>query len=178
MGFVYTAAMILKFDGEFRFLSNFWPAQVVLDGQRYASVEAAYQAAKSLDEGFREAVRACGEDSKMVKKLGKTMRWRDINGELHSTRLRPCWDDEFKLQLMNKLVRQKFQIPALKAQLLATGEQELEEGNWWGDLFWGVCKGEGENHLGKILMEVRAELRAQQLDPAWVQEAVIEASRV
>lgn len=32
------------------------------------------------------------------------------------------------------------------------------EGNTWGDKFWGVCDGEGENHLGKLLMEVRAEL--------------------
>jgi len=156
---VYSVAMILKFDGEHRFLSNFWPAQVVLDGERYASVEAAYQAAKSLDAGFREAVRSCGEDSKAVKALGKKMKWRDINDSMHSTRLRPCWDDEFKLKVMNDLVRQKFSDPELGGRLLATGDQELEEGNWWGDRFWGVCKGEGENHLGKILMAVREELK-------------------
>lgn len=147
------ANMILKFDGEHRFLSNFWPAQVVLDGERYASVEAAYQAGKTLDEGFRQQVRDCGEDSAAVKKLGKKVG--------KSVRLRPSWSDEFKLKLMNELVRQKFAQPALKAQLLATGDQELEEGNWWGDRFWGVCKGEGENHLGKILMAVREELRGE-----------------
>jgi hypothetical protein len=38
----------------------------------------------------------------------------------------------------------------------------LVEGNRWGDQFWGVDlrTGLGENHLGKILMKVRDELRS------------------
>jgi predicted NAD-dependent protein-ADP-ribosyltransferase YbiA (DUF1768 family) len=32
---------------------------------------------------------------------------------------------------------------------------ELIEGNWWGDTYWGVCNGVGENHLGKLLMKIR-----------------------
>lgn len=144
--------MILKFDGEHRFLSNFWPAQVVLDGERYASVEAAYQAAKTLDPEFRAKVRECGEDSAAVKKLGKKVG--------KTVRQRPCWDEDFKLKVMGDLVRQKFSDPALGALLLATGDQELIEGNWWHDVFWGQCRGEGRNELGKILMMVRDELRS------------------
>jgi predicted NAD-dependent protein-ADP-ribosyltransferase YbiA (DUF1768 family) len=45
--------------------------------------------------------------------------------------------------------------------LIDTGDQELIEGNWWGDVIWGVCNGKGENHLGKILMEVRKELKGE-----------------
>ena len=46
---------------------------------------------------------------------------------------------------------QKFlQHPHLIEMLLQTGDEELVEGNKWGDRFWGVCKGKGENHLGKI----------------------------
>lgn len=26
------------------------------------------------------------------------------------------------------------------------------------DTFWGICRGEGENHLGKLIMEVRKEI--------------------
>lgn len=149
--------MITKFDGEFRFLSNFWPARVAFEGETYASVEAAYQAAKTLDLRFRQKVRECGEDSAAVKKLGKKVG--------KSVTQWPCWDEEFKLKVMGDLVRQKFSNPALADLLLATGEQELEEGNWWGDRFWGVCKGEGRNELGKLLMAVREEVK-QACEPA------------
>jgi hypothetical protein len=47
----------------------------------------------------------------------------------------------------------------LKQLLLATGDKELIEGNTWGDTFWGVCNGIGQNHLGKILMAKRTELK-------------------
>jgi predicted NAD-dependent protein-ADP-ribosyltransferase YbiA (DUF1768 family) len=59
---------------------------------------------------------------------------------------------------MEDLLRQKFQNPYLKNKLLATGNAEIEETNSWGDVFWGICKGVGENHLGKILMKIRSEL--------------------
>jgi hypothetical protein len=60
---------------------------------------------------------------------------------------------------MYGLILGKFQDPELKTKLLATGDAELIEGNWWGDVYWGVCNGEGRNELGKILMQVRDELR-------------------
>ena len=46
-----------------------------------------------------------------------------------------------------------------------TGELVLEEGNTWHDTFWGVDAktGEGLNHLGRILMKVRDELREKEL---------------
>ena len=61
---------------------------------------------------------------------------------------------------MEEIVRAKFgQNPVLADKLLATGDTLLIEGNTWGDKFWGVDTrvGQGENHLGKILMKVRAE---------------------
>lgn len=70
----------------------------------------------------------------------------------------PDWEDE-KLEIMFDLVRMKFEDRELRERLLATGDEELIEGNWWGDTFWGVCKGEGKNALGKILMTVREEAR-------------------
>jgi predicted NAD-dependent protein-ADP-ribosyltransferase YbiA (DUF1768 family) len=66
---------------------------------------------------------------------------------------------------MEDLVRQKFSLyPTLREKLLATGEEELVEGNYWHDNFWGACscrKCEGRekhNHLGRILMKVRSGL--------------------
>lgn len=43
---------------------------------------------------------------------------------------------------------------------LATGDAILIEGNTWGDRFWGVCEGFGQNHLGHVLMRVRVQLGA------------------
>lgn len=73
--------------------------------------------------------------------------------------LRPDWED-MKLGVMSFLVGQKFERHRHLARLLLdTGYQHLEEGNWWGDTFWGTCKGVGENHLGLILMQMRDLLR-------------------
>ena len=62
---------------------------------------------------------------------------------------------------MEYLLLQKFFIPELREKLLATGNEELIEGNWWGDTYWGVCKGKGENNLGKSLMKIRTELQEE-----------------
>lgn len=62
---------------------------------------------------------------------------------------------------MEDLLIQKFKIPELVKALLDTGTAELIEGNWWGDKFWGVCRGQGKNHLGKLLMKIRVALTAR-----------------
>ena len=62
---------------------------------------------------------------------------------------------------MYEIVKAKFtQNEALTQKLLQTGDMPIEEGNAWNDTFWGVDirTGEGENHLGEILMQVRKEL--------------------
>lgn len=59
---------------------------------------------------------------------------------------------------MLHLLRLKFEIPAIAEDLLDTGDQRLVEGNVWGDRYWGVCDGVGENWLGELLMQVRDEL--------------------
>ena len=79
----------------------------------------------------------------------------------HQVQLRPDWED-VKVGIMEEIVRAKFrQNPILASWLLATGDRKLIEGNTWHDVCWGVdaktC--EGENHLGKILMKIRDELR-------------------
>ena len=136
--------MIDSFKGENRFLSNFWPAEVELDGMLFPTVEHAYVAAKTLDPEKRAEIRLVNTPGQ-VKRLGRTLD------------LRADWD-EVKLGIMEGLVRQKFQHPELAALLLATGDQELVEGNTWDDTFWGVCFDVGCNHLGLILMKVRDEL--------------------
>jgi hypothetical protein len=60
---------------------------------------------------------------------------------------------------MRGFLIQKFSDKVLMVKLLATGEEELVAGNWWKDKFWGVCDGEGQNHLGLLLMELRQYYR-------------------
>lgn len=146
---------IYGFFGEYRFLSNFWYVEVQLDGEYYPSTEHAYQAAKTLDplerRKFRfkikyengepiESTPTCGE----AKKLG------------NSITLREDWE-EIKVHIMRDLLEQKFRNAELRKKLLATEPLYLEETNHWGDRFWGVCNGKGQNILGNLLMELRRE---------------------
>lgn len=72
--------------------------------------------------------------------------------------MRPEWE-EVKLAVMEDLIRQKFRPGfRLAALLLRTKDAHIEEGNTWGDRFWGVCGGVGANNLGLILMRVRQDL--------------------
>lgn len=135
---------IAGFQKEYRWLSNFWPAEVELDGIKFPSVEHAYVAAKINDLSVRKSL--VGMKAGEVKKFGRGLKVRDD------------WE-QVKLPVMRNLVRQKFQHEELKQKLLATGEAELIEENYWNDTFWGVCKGVGENNLGKIIMEIREEIR-------------------
>ncbi len=137
---------IETFSGDYRWLSNFWHASVVLDDQVYPTVEHAYQAAKTFDQAARARVLAA-PSPQSAKRAGR------------SVPMRPDWE-AVKLNIMDYLLRQKFGREPLRSQLLSTGDAELVEGNWWNDRFWGVCRGVGENRLGKLLMQIRAELAA------------------
>jgi hypothetical protein len=134
---------INKFQGRYRWLSNFWSCFVTLDGVEYPSVENAYMAAKTLD--FEERKQFEGVFPGEAKRLGRELELRD------------GWD-AMKLDVMEKLLRQKFAHGTELAQrLIATHPAILIEGNDWGDEFWGVNNktGVGENHLGKLLMKIR-----------------------
>jgi ribA/ribD-fused uncharacterized protein len=137
---------ITSFRGEYRWLSNFATSAVIRNGVWYVSSEHAYQAAKATTQEQHDWVAraaSCGE----AKKRGNKVM------------LRPDWD-EICVGVMEECVRSKFALnPDLRDRLLATGTAKLEEGNNWGDQFWGTVNGIGDNHLGKILMKVRDELR-------------------
>lgn len=81
--------------------------------------------------------------------------------QLHD-RLRPGmqreWDEEKRVPLMRRLQRSKFANPALRAALLATGERHLSHQAAEADPFWHAPGGEGENTLGILLMNLRAQL--------------------
>ena len=135
---------IKEFQGPFRWLSNFWPVQIRFSGIEYRSVENAYQAAKTEDDDIRLRISAMTPSE--AKRAGRRIK------------VRADWEEN-KEAVMYYLVSEKFRDAHLKQLLLATKDCELIEGNNWGDTFWGVCGGKGENRLGKILMRVREEIR-------------------
>jgi hypothetical protein len=138
-------AKIMDFRGKYEFLSNFYPCQVELDDEVYPSVEHAFQAAKTDDFEWREKIRLAGS-ARMAKVIGSKVQ------------LRSNWED-IKVWLMLELLREKFMDRSLANMLLETGDAELVEDNNWHDEFWGMCNGRGKNQLGKLLMQVRGELR-------------------
>jgi ribA/ribD-fused uncharacterized protein len=146
-----------NFAGPWRFLSNFYPAVVSLDGWDFPTVEHAYQAAKTLDTAEVAAIHEAPTPG-AAKKLGR------------SVTLRPGWEG-VKERVMLNLLRQKFSDSELGAALLATGDAQLVEGNTWGDVYWGVCRNFGANRLGEMLMFVRAELSKAASVPASTEAA-------
>ena len=138
--------MIKEFKGDYRWLSNFWLCPVMFGDYVYPSTENAYQASKH-PKSLRQQFTTCSPA--LAKRLGRQVE------------LPENWDTE-KLRVMRKALEQKFRKNTFNSTLLiATGDQEIIEGNDWGDIFWGVCDGVGENSLGKMLMEIRKEMRKE-----------------
>ncbi len=153
--------MINTFTGRWRFLSNFYPAEIEHKGIKYPSVEHFYVAMKIkedqvIDNKFITLV-DCQEfisrikNPSDVKKLGKILK------------IRKDWD-EIKFKIMEWGVNEKFKHTELSKMLIDTGDEELIEGNFWHDKVWGKCTCEncgndGENNLGKILMSVREKIK-------------------
>jgi ribA/ribD-fused uncharacterized protein len=136
---------IESFVGEYRFLSNFSPSLITIDGLDYPTVEHAFQALKTENATEREIVRTARTPGQ-AKKLGRRVT------------LRTDWNT-VRVGVMKMLLEKKFSDKVLRAELLATDDAELVEGNYWNDTFWGVCRGRGENWLGKLLMEIRSSIR-------------------
>ena len=139
-------------EDRYLFLSNFFPAVIYYGGLVYKNNEAAFQAQKCLTE----------EEKVLFTELGPGKS----KGMGRRVQLRPDWE-EVKVVIMEEIVRAKYtQHPELARKLIATGDRIIIEGNQWGDTFWGVDSrtGEGENHLGKILMKIRDELASGKTD--------------
>lgn len=145
--------MIVEFENEYAFLSNFYPSPFIHDGIEYPTVEHFFQAAKTLDIQKRKVI-AAAKTPGLAKRMGR------------SVQLRSDWE-KVKVYYMELGLRLKFANKDLAEKLLATGDEELIEGNWWCDQTWGSCncpkhiRTPGRNLLGMLLMELRKELQYQ-----------------
>jgi len=143
-----------RFSGGFKNpFSNVYKAECEYEGLVYRNSEAAFQAAKVLDDETRKKFQNLNPSE--AKRLGRNVT------------LRKDWE-EVKYQVMLDVLHSKFQDTTLRNLLLGTGDDLLiEDTTGWHDNIWGDClcpKCEsitGKNLLGKALMEVRASLRQQ-----------------
>ncbi|KKL87304.1 hypothetical protein LCGC14_1936040 [marine sediment metagenome] len=137
-----TTNTIDSFRDAYRFLSNPYFVNVTYNGFTYKSSEYAYQAAKATNKTDHDYIVAA-TSLKELKRRGRAIKCRTDWNRVRTT-------------IMVEIVYYKFdQNLDLRARLKATGDAILIEGNWWGDTYWGVCRGVGKNMLGKILMIVR-----------------------
>ena len=164
---------ITKFDEQYEFLSNFYNCNVKYDGIYYPHTESAFQAQKTLDIHIREEFARAMITPGQAKRAGKGRPFKSLSGEELRIELRPDWE-KVKNSIMYEIVRAKFeQNLGLREKLLATGDAQLIEGNYWHDNYWGQCSCSrcintvGFNQLGKTLMRVRAELGGAPYNEEW-----------
>lgn len=139
---------IKGFTGSYRFLSNFYDCAYSDGAINFFCSEQGYMYEKSDDAVYRKRILACTSAYK-CKTVGR------------HAKLAQDWDSVKRYEAMLKHLRLKFAVPEMRKLLIATGNRYLEETNYHYDVHWGVSaqSGKGLNHLGRLLMCVREELR-------------------
>jgi len=144
---------VYQFEGEYAFLSNFYEQPIKYFEMTFQTAEHMFNALKTND--ITEAYHVMSAPTPGIAKS----RGRKVT-------LKDNWDDVERFRAMRRTLGAKFMMnPEMAHKLISTGVTYLEEGNWWHDNVWGVCncgqwtcKGQGQNHLGKMLMELRDDL--------------------
>ena len=131
--------------GEF---SNFALFEVIIDGKKWATTEHYFQAQKFLDKSYQEKIRKA-----------KNPMQAAVLGRDKKQKLRKDWES-VKVSVMKNALYAKFsQHAELKELLLSTNDAKIVE-HTENDDFWGDGgDGKGKNMLGKMLMQVREELK-------------------
>ena len=87
---------VVDFQGEYRFLSNFYPATVVYEGITYPDSEHAYQSAKTLDMNERRKIAALATPA-LAKRAGEALVYRLDAGPFRAGKRRFHADDPARL---------------------------------------------------------------------------------
>ena len=144
--------MVKLFKGEYDWLSNFAPVTIKIDDIIYPNVESAYVASKTDNRDFKLTCANPDYHPGAIKKMGRRAVIKDD------------WEETKEL-VMYDCLKQKYSQDPYKELLLRTEDMHIQEGNYWGDTFWGVDlrTGKGENRLGNMIMEIRELLKQDKL---------------
>ncbi len=145
-----TNSQIFFYENDFYVFSNFSAFVIEWKGKLHMTSEHVYHSEKFEDESLKEQIRNARSAHDALKL-----------SHANKDKYRKDWD-KIKLSVMKKILYVKTeQHPYVKKKLLDSGNKELIEDSWrdsfWG---WGPNK-DGENHLGKLWMEIRDEIRNQ-----------------
>ena len=148
-----TDTQVFFYEQDFYVLSNFSAFRLFWKGFDFDTSEAVYHWEKFSDPTIRRRI----FDASSAHDAFKI-------AEAYSHLRHPNWDD-VKVGIMRDILREKAaQHEYVRRKLLATGDRELIEDSWRDDFWgWGPNR-DGQNMLGKLWMEVRAELRARMID--------------
>ena len=123
----------------------------MLDGKEWPTVEHYFQAAKFADHpAYVEKIRSAATPAD-AKRLGQTRHLQIVAN----------WNRN-RCAVMAAALAAKFANPELRTLLLSTGDAKLVEANKH-DSYWGIGDGHGANHLGRLLMKLRTELKSGQM---------------
>lgn len=141
--------IIVGFEGDFGFLSNFSPHKFRdEEGILWSTVEHYYQAMKTTDLVDQGRIWSATTPGR-AKKIGQTVKMRND------------WNDTKIIYMMDGISWKFLQNKDILELLMSTKGYNLVEGNVWHDNIWGDCECPkcenipGKNWLGKILMEFR-----------------------
>lgn len=150
-----TAEQVFFYEQDFYVLSNFSAFNLRWEGLVFPTSEHAYQWSKFWD------VNSGQHTKKFILNAPSAHRAFKIAEEYKGER-RDDWD-RIKVSVMQNILRAKAkQHEYVRRKLLATGDRELIEDSWRDDFWgWGPNR-DGQNMLGKLWMEIRAELRSTQ----------------
>ena len=135
---------IKEFQGEYRWLSNFYDCDIIINDIKYKSVEHAYQSMKTADINWKMVCSDFNNSAGKIKKYSKNIKvdsdWKNKN-----------------VDIMYSLLVQKYNKEPFYSLLLNTGDSIIQEGNTWNDTFFGIDlkTGIGKNVLGILIMKIR-----------------------
>jgi len=155
----------MEFRDKYAFLSNMYSCPIHYKGETFPCIETAFQWEKCADVNEQEKFinnKGYFVNGFVARKLGRQVKLRDD------------WKYA-RLTVMYDLLEEKFcRNEKLRQALKDTGNIWIQEDNDWGDTFWGVCNGVGENMLGKMIMEIRQNIQDCDRD---VKKVIVAGSR-